>query len=48
MNNEELYQEALKAINALFSDLSASEYRDNLEALRDEIGIMLATLPDDD
>jgi len=47
MNNEELYQAALKAINALFVDRSvdADKAKENLEGLRDEIEILLDSLP---
>ena len=44
--NEELYQAALNAINELFGDTSVSKEttRDSLEALRDEIEILLESL----
>ena len=46
MTNEELYQDAIKAINELFSDTSVpvSECRQNLQGLRDEIDILLDAL----
>lgn len=49
MNNEELYQIALNAISALFSDMSVSKAKakENLESLRDEIDIFMDSLGDD-
>lgn len=46
MTNEELYNRALKAIEELFSDMTVpqSRARENLEALTDEIQIMLEGL----
>ena len=46
MSNEELYKEALEAINKLFSDRSVSQEKavENLEGLRDEIDILLDAL----
>lgn len=47
--NEELYQEALKAINKLFGDTSVSQgkARENLENLIDEIQVMIDSLSED-
>ena len=46
MNNEELYKNALSAINKLFSDTSVSkeETIDSLESLREEIDVLLGSL----
>ena len=43
MTNEELYKNALEAIEKLFGDMSVSQQkaRENLEDLLDEIKIML-------
>lgn len=45
--NEELYDAAMKAITALFSDTSVPQVttKENLESLAGEIEIMLDTLP---
>jgi len=46
MSNDELYEEALKAINKLFADMSVSSETaiSNLEGLRDEIDMMIDSL----
>lgn len=48
--NDELYKKALDAIKELFGDDSVgqSKARENLEALKDEIDVMIDTLEDDD
>jgi hypothetical protein len=49
MSNKELYEAALGAINRLFSDRSVSqaEARRNLDALRDEITILIDALEEE-
>ncbi len=46
MDNDELYDNALEAINEVFSDCSVdkSVCKSNLESLRDEIGTLLESL----
>ena len=46
MDNDELYKEALVAINKLFFDRSVSQEKaiENLEGLRDEIDILIDSL----
>jgi hypothetical protein len=46
MDNEELYDAALKAITDLFSDqsVSQSKARENLRGLRDEIDMYIDSL----
>jgi hypothetical protein len=46
MNNEELYKNALEAINALYSDMDVSPEKaiENLEGLKDEIELMIEAL----
>jgi molybdopterin/thiamine biosynthesis adenylyltransferase len=46
MSNDELYEAALSAVNKLLSDTTVTEdiTRANLEALKDEIDVMLAGL----
>lgn len=46
--NEMLYSEAMEAVRRLFSDTSVppDETRQNLQGLRDEIDVMLESLPD--
>lgn len=46
MDNEALYEGALKAVTTLFSDTSVSKEKakENLESLRDEIDIMIDSL----
>jgi hypothetical protein len=46
MNNEELYKNALDAINKLFSDRSVSKEKaiENLEGLKEEIDTLIETL----
>jgi len=46
MNNEDLYKEALKAINALFADRSVGVKKalSNLKSLQDEIEILVESL----
>jgi len=48
MNNEELYQAAMDAITALFSDksVSVSVCRENLDTLLTEIETMMDSLPE--
>lgn len=50
MNNEQLYDAALAAIQELFSDQSVSraDARRNLETLKGEMNIMIDTLQDDE
>lgn len=50
MSNEQLYQDALDAVNKLFSDksVSQSKARENLKSLRDEIDLLIDTLKDDE
>lgn len=49
MNNDELFQKAMDAINELFSDTSVTtaETRASLEILIEEIQTLLSTLPED-
>ena len=46
MSNEDLYKEALDAINELFADRSVSTEKaeENLKSLRDEIEILIDSL----
>ncbi|MFA5416935.1 MAG: hypothetical protein WC341_00615 [Bacteroidales bacterium] len=46
MDNDELYQKALEAITALFSDNSVSQEkcRENLQSLKGEIDQLIDTL----
>ena len=50
MSNETLKENAMKAINDLFSDMSVpvSTCRDNLEYLRGEIDMLLDSLSDEE
>lgn len=50
MSNNELYKAALEAVQNLFGDksVSQSEAKRNLQALVDEIMILLDSLSDDD
>lgn len=46
-NNERLFRQAREAISRLFNDqtVDAARARENLQALRDEIDILIDTLP---
>jgi hypothetical protein len=46
MTNEELYQKTLEAVKELFGDQTVDQdmTRSNLEALRDEIDLMITSL----
>jgi hypothetical protein len=46
MSNEQLYKNALEAINKLFADTSISKEAaiENLEGLKDEIDVMIDSL----
>jgi len=50
MNNEELYDKAVEAVQNLFSDNSVSieECRINMNTLISEIQMLLDSLPEDD